>query len=232
VYKSKRFLGIVPARGGSKGLTRKNIALLLGKPLIAWTLEQALASNYLDKVIVSTDDKEVADVSKKYGAEVPFLRPKSLATDNAVVIDAILHAIDWLEKHNDNYDLVMLLQPTSPLRTKEHIDKAIELLFLKKAQSIVSVCEAEHHPYLMNTLPLDGCMKDFLKAEVYGKNRQDLPIFYRLNGAIYLAYVSYLKVNNSFFGDKTYAFIMPRECSVDIDDELDFQIAELLLMEK
>ena len=230
MYKGKNILGLIPARGGSKGLPGKNIKPLLGKPLIAWTIEQALASKYLDIVVVSTDDKEISEISKKYGAEVPFIRPKELAKDNAKGIDVVLHTMDWV-KENDNrkqYDLIMLLQPTSPLRTKEDIDKAIELLFLKKAKAIVSVCEVDHHPLWANTLPEDGCMKDFIKPQVMNKNRQELPVFYRLNGAIYLAYCNYLKERKSFIGKDTFAYIMPRERSIDIDNKIDFKLAEVL----
>lgn len=231
MYKGKNILGLIPARGGSKGLPGKNIKLLLGKPLIAWTIEQALASKYLDRVVVSTDDKEISDISKKYRAEVPFIRPKELAMDNTKGIDVVLHAIDWL-KENDmrkQCDLLILLQPTSPLRATEDINKAIELLFLKEAKAIVSVCEVDHHPLLANTLPEDGCMKDFIRKEIMNKNRQELPKFYRLNGAIYLAYCNYIKERKSFFGEKTFTYIMPRERSIDIDDEIDFELAEILI---
>ena len=230
MYKGKNILGLIPARGSSKGLPRKNIKLLLGKPLIAWTIEQALASKYLDRVVISTNDKEIAEISKKYGAEIPFMRPKKLATDEAKGIDVVLHAIDWLKKKSKRkqYDLLMLLQPTSPLRTKEDIDKAIELLFLKEAKAIVSVCEVDHHPLWSNTLPEDGCMKDFIRQEIMNKNRQELSVFYRLNGAIYLAYWNYIKKQKSFFGEKTFAYIMPKERSVDIDDEIDLKLAKIL----
>ena len=231
MYKGKTILGLIPARGGSKGLPRKNIKPLLGKPLIAWTIEQALASKYLDKVVVSTDDEEITKISKKYGAEVPFMRPKELAEDNAKGIDVVLHAMDWV-KENDTrkqYDLIMLLQPTSPLRTKEDIDKAIELLFLKEAKAIVSVCEVDYHPLWSNTLPEDGCMKNFIRQEIMNKNRQELPLFYRLNGAIYLAYCDYIKEQKSFFGEKTFACIMARERSIDIDNEIDFKLTEILI---
>ncbi|NQU99280.1 MAG: hypothetical protein HQ538_00955 [Parcubacteria group bacterium] len=123
----------------------------------------------------------------------------------------------------------MLLQPTSPLRITEDIDKAIELLFLKEAKAIVSVCEADHHPLWSNTLTEDGCMKDFIRQEVLNKNIQELPIFYRLNGAIYLAYCDYIKEQESFFGENTFAYIMPRERSIDIDDEIDFELVEILI---
>ena len=231
MYKGKNILGLIPARGGSKGLPRKNIKPLLGKPLIAWTIEQALASKYLDKVIVSTDDKEIADISKKYGAEIPFMRPRELAEDNAKGIDVVLHAINWIKENNKqkHYDLIMLLQPTSPLRKSDDIDKAIELLFLKETQAIVSVCEVDHHPLWANTLSEDGCMKDFIRKEIMNKNRQELPKFYRLNGAIYLAYCNYIKEQKGFFGKKTFTYIMPRERSIDIDSEIDFKMAELII---
>jgi len=231
MYKGKNILGLIPARGGSKGLPRKNIKPLLGKPLIAWTIEQALASEYLDKVIVSTDEKEIADISKKYGAEVPFMRPKELAKDNAKGIDVVLHVIDWFMKNDKlkQFDLLMLLQPTSPLRTTEDIDKTIEYLFSKEAKAIVSVCEVDHHPLWSNTLPEDGCMKNFIRQEIVNKNRQELAVFYRLNGAIYLAYCDYIKEQKSFFGEKTFAYIMPKERSIDIDNEIDFKLAEILI---
>ena len=234
MYKGKTILGLIPARGGNKGLPGKNIKPLLGKPLIAWTIEQSLESKYLDRVIVSTEDKEIAEVSKKYGAEVPFMRPRELATDEAKGIDVILHAIDWLNENDKQkqYNLIMLLQPTSPLRATEDIDKAIEFLFLKEAKAIVSVCEVDHHPLWANTLPEDGCMKDFIRKEIMNKNRQELPVFYRLNGAIYLAYCDYIKNQKKFFGEETFAYIMPKNRSVDIDSNLDFKLAGLLMGKK
>jgi len=231
MYKGENILGLISARGGSKGLPRKNIKSLLGKPLIAWTIEQAFASKYLDRVVVSTDDKEIAEISKKFRAEAPFIRPKELASDKAQGIEVVLHAIEWLKKNDKRkqYDLIMLLQPTSPLRAKEDIDKAIKLLFLKKAKAIVSVCEVDHHPLWANTLPEDGCMKDFIRQVVLNRNRQELPKFYRLNGAIYIAYCDYLQKQKSFFGKKTFAYIMSRERSIDIDSEVDFKLAEILM---
>ena len=231
MYKGKNILGLIPARGGSKGLPRKNIKPLLGKPLIAWTIEQALESKYIDRLIVSTDDIEIAEISKKYGAEVPFIRPKKLAEDNAKGIYVVLHVINWL-KVNDKqkqYDLMILLQPTSPLRTKEDINEAIEYLFLKEAKAIVSVCEVDHHPFWANTLPEDGCMKDFIRKEIINKNRQELPVYYRLNGAIYLAYCNYIKQCKGFIGKETFAYKMPKERSIDIDDKIDFKLAKILI---
>ena len=232
MHKGKNILGLIPARGGSKGLPRKNIKSLLGKPLIAWTIEQALASKYLDRVVVSTEDEEIAEISKKYGADVPFIRPKELAKDNTKGIKVVLHAVDWMEKNDKQYDLLMLLQPTSPLRRCKDIDKAIELLFLKEAKAIVSVCEVDHHPLWANTLPEDGCMKDFIRQEIMNKNRQELPVFYRLNGAIYLAYCNYIKQYKSFMAKETFAYIMPGERSIDIDNEVDFELVRIIMYKK
>ncbi|MDD5530157.1 MAG: acylneuraminate cytidylyltransferase family protein [bacterium] len=229
MYKGKTILGLVLARGGSKGLPGKNIRPLFGKPLIAWTIERALASTYLDKVIVNTDDRKIADISEKYGAEIPFMRPKRLATDNAKSMDVVLHTINWIEKNNKPYDLVMLLQPTSPLRKTEDIDNSIKLLFNKEALSIVSVCETEHHPYWSNKLPEDKCMKDFIDKKVINKNRQELPVFYRLNGAIYLTYWDYFKKHKTFLGRETFAYVMPKERSIDIDEEIDINLAEIMI---
>lgn len=225
-------MGLIPARGGSKGLQGKNILPLSGKPLIAWTIEQSLTSKYLDRVVVSTDAEEIAAVARSYGAEVPFVRPPELSTDQAKAIDVILHAIEYFSVRGESYDLVMLLQPTSPLRAVQDIDNAVELLFSKEAQSVVSVCEAEHHPYGMNMLPPDGSLEDFLKSEANNSNRQELPVFFRINGAIYLAYIAYLQAQKSFVGKDTFAYIMPRERSVDIDSIFDFKFAEFLLAAK
>lgn len=232
MYSGKKILGLIPARGGSKGLPGKNIRPLLGKPLAAWTIEQARASRYLDKIIVSTDAEEIAAVARRYGAEVPFMRPPELSTDHAKAIDVILHAIEHFSVRGERYDLVMLLQPTSPLRAAQDIDNAVERLFSKEAQSVVSVCEAEHHPYGMNILPPDGSLEDFLKPEAINSNRQELPVFYRINGAIYMAYIAYLQAQKSFVGKDAFAYIMPREKSVDIDSIIDLKFAECLLAAK
>jgi len=228
MYKNRSILGIIPARSGSKGLPGKNIMSLCGKPLISWTIREALLSKYLDKVIVSTDDNKIALISRKYGADVPFLRPKKLATSSSKIIDVLIHAINYLENKDQNYQLIMLLQPTSPLRKAQDIDGAIELLFKKKAKSIVSVCPSEHHPWWSDTLTKDERLTNFLKQIDLHKNRQHLPKFYRINGAIYLVYIEFLKKNKSFFSKETFAYLMPIERSVDIDNQLDFEFAKVL----
>lgn len=228
MYKEKRIVALIPARGGSKGLPRKNVKPLLGRPLIAWTIKQANESRYIDRIIVSTDDKEIAEISKSYGAEVPFMRPDELATDKAIFMDLVLHAMNSIEKNDKVYDILVLLQPTSPLRASEDIDNAVRLLFEKKARAVVSVCEAEHHPLKADILPHNGCMKNFTKKENLDKNRQELGTFYRLNGAIFLAYCDYIRSQESFFGDEVFAYIMPQDRSVDIDSKVDFKLAETL----
>ncbi len=232
MYKGKRILAVVPARSGSKGLPKKNIRRLGDKPLIAWSIEAGRQSRYIDSITVSTDSQEIADIAKQWGGEVPFIRPAELATDTAKGIDAILHAICWHRDNGEPFDLVLVLQPTSPLRTADHIDRAIELLFDKNAGAIVSVCPVDHHPWWCNSLPEDGKMKDFLRPEIINTNRQELPPFYRLNGAVYVADITFLEETRSFMSDETFAYVMSAESSIDIDSVFDFKLAELLLSEQ
>lgn len=226
---NNKVLAIIPARGGSKGLPHKNILPLCGKPLINYTIEAALKSEYIDTIMVSTDDEEIANLAKQAGAEIPFLRPSYLATDTATSFDVIINCLKWYRNQGENYHYFILLQPTSPLRTDEDINAAFELLKNKNAKAIVSVCESDHHPYWMNTLPLDQNMNFFEKHEYTNKMRQQLPTFYRLNGAIYLSEVDYFEEQKSFMGQKTFALIMNKMHSVDIDDRLDLKFAEFLL---
>jgi CMP-N-acetylneuraminic acid synthetase len=224
----KKLLAIIPARGGSKRLPKKNILNLVNKPLIVWTIEAALDSKYIDKVIVSTDDKDIADISEQYGATIPFIRPSKLATDETPSIDVILHAADFFKKND--YDYVVLLQPTSPLRTSKHIDESIELLDAKNADAIISVCKMDHSPLWSNTLEKDGNMKGFLQDDILNKRSQDLDIYYRLNGAIYICNINKIKEERSFFlKDNIFAYKMNRKSSIDIDEEIDFKLAKVLL---
>jgi len=231
--KRQKVLAIIPARGGSKGLPGKNIKELCGKPLIAYTIEQASSCGDIDRIVVSTDDREIAEVAKKYGEEVPFMRPSGLANDTASTIAVIFHAINWLKEHKDyRPEYILKLQPTSPLRSSEDIDGAIGMLKNKDAQAVVSVCETGHHPWWSNTLPRNSNMKNFLRLEILNKRRQDLPVFYQLNGAIYLAELDYFFEHNGFFGPDTFAYKMSKEHSVDIDSNVDFKLAALLLEEQ
>ena len=222
---NKTFLAIIPARGGSKRLPRKNLLDLCGKPLIAWSIEAALKSKYISKVIVSSDEEEILNIAKEYKADF-IKRPDELASDTATTFDAIEHTIKSLEK----YDYIVLLQPTSPLRNEKHIDEAIELLELKKADAIISVCETDHSPLWCNILNEDLSMTNFLSKELLNKRSQDLPLFYRLNGAIYICETQKLLRNKSFFiKENIFAYIMDKKTSVDIDDDIDFLVAKELI---
>lgn len=224
----EKVLGIITARSGSKGIKDKNIKEMNGKPLIAYTIEVANKSRIFNKVLVSTDSEKYADISRKYGAEVPFLRSEELSSDTATTNDVIMEVLEKLEKMGEKYDSFIVLQPTSPLRTVEDLKGAYELYQNNKANSVVSVCEMEHSPLWSNTLPKDNCMDNFLK-EGNNKIRQKLDKYYRINGAIYMCNVEYFKKYKNFYKEKSYAYIMSREHSIDIDEEIDFQIAEYLL---
>lgn len=225
---NKTFLAIIPARGGSKRLPRKNILPLAGKPLINWSIEAGLASKYIDKVLVSSDDDEILAVAEQARAHT-IKRPPELAQDASTSFDAIRHAIENV----DVYDYIVLLQPTSPLRTGQHIDEAIEILVRKSADAVISVTPMEHSPYWCNILPADDGMADFLRPEVVNLRSQDLDTHYRLNGAIYICKTDkLLKAGSFFLKERVYAYKMDNDRSVDIDSHVDFKLAEFLLSEK
>ena len=220
----KTFLAIILARGGSKRLPRKNILDLAGKPLLAWSIEAGLASRYVDKVVVSSDDDEILTIAKQFNADT-IQRSSALASDTATSFDAIKHTIEHLEK----YEYIVLLQPTSPLREAKHIDEAIALLNEKNADSVISVCEMDHSPLWSNTLPKDDSLVDFLNEAVLDKRSQDLETYYRLNGAIYVCKTEcFLKEKSFFLKDNIYAYVMDRESSIDIDEAIDFKIAQII----
>ncbi len=220
-----KFLGIIPARSGSKGLPNKNIKLLKGKPLLAWTIEEALGSKYLEQVIVSTDSSEIAQIAINYGALVPFLRPKNLATDESPTVDTVLDLIKKLP----NYDYVVLLQPTSPLRTIEDIDSAIDIMKTAKAKALVSICESNESPYWMYKMNANNILSPVVEATESISRRQDLPKSYTVNGAIYVAHTDYLLKNKSFFGAETLGYVMEKEKSFDIDSADDFKEVEMII---
>lgn len=227
-----RVTALIPARGGSKRLPRKNVKSLCDKPLIAWSIETAKTSKYIDRVIVSTDDDEIKQVSEQYGAEVPFLRPEHLSNDHASTFDVIQHSIRFVRLDQEN-ELIVLLQPTSPLRLVSEVDAALEFFLTKNAKGVVSISETEHSPMWSNTLPENGCMSDFIRPEVQGKRSQDLPKFFRLNGSIYIyETLSLLEQGKIFFNESVYGFETSSETSVDIDTALDFKIAEGILRDK
>lgn len=224
MYKDKKILAIIPARGGSKGIPKKNIIDLLGKPLLYYSIKSAKKSKYIDKVIVSTNDLEIAEVAKKLGTDVPFLRPEDISGDKSKSIDAFIHAIKELEKLEEKYDYVLLLQNTSPLRQSWHIDEAIEKLIESGERSLVSVSEVTEHPCIMRTLNEKNETINLM--DMSGDvRRQDFPPIYIVNGAIYIQKNDkYLNLDTNLNGGKL-AYVMAREYSVDIDEYLDLDIA-------
>ncbi|MFC6099488.1 acylneuraminate cytidylyltransferase family protein [Olivibacter domesticus] len=220
-------LAIIPARGGSKGLPGKNIKLLAGKPLLAYTIEAALKAKDITRVIISTDSDEIAKIAIKYGAECPFLRPSELSTDSARSVDVYKHAMNWLQINKDDVvDSVVILQPTSPLRTNLDIDKAISIFYEKNADSVVSYCQ-EHHPIKWHKyITPDGKFENIFEESI--NNRQlERPSFFP-NGAIYI-FKRTLIETEKYYTAKSYAYIMDRRNSIDIDTLDDFEYVEFLL---
>ncbi len=228
MYFNKKILAIIPARAGSKGIKNKNIVDLCDKPLIEYSIQAARESKFIDEIVVSTDGSEIAEVSRAIGARVPFLRPKELATDKAKTIDAIVFTIDELKRMGEIYDVLVLLQPTAPLRTSEDIDAAIEKFFDKGMRALVSVSLVDDHPMLIRTIENNDMLKPLLSVNSTCR-RQDMPLFYRVNGAIYVNRIEELSLETSF-NDNTVPFVMKREHSIDIDDPTDLLVAEALLM--
>lgn len=220
----KKVLAVILARGGSKGIERKNIRLFAGKPLIAWTIEAAKHSKYIDQLIVSSEDDEIISVSKKLGCDASFKRPMELAQDETSSIESLLHAI----KQMPGYDYIILLQPTSPLRNADDIDSCLLMCVEHDAPSCVSLQIANNHPLWMFTQDADDRIHPFLEIAIPDR-RQNLPQCYELNGAVYVAEANWLLQKKSFFDAGTCGYIMPKERSIDIDTEIDFFIAEQLL---
>jgi CMP-N,N'-diacetyllegionaminic acid synthase len=199
--------------------------------LIAWTLEAAMRCRAALRVVVSTDDVEIADVAAAAGAEVPFMRPARLARDDTPTIDVVMHALDELAGRGYVPDRVLLLQPTSPLRTAGDIDAAMELAGARDATSVVSVSPADRHPWLMKRITSDGLLEDFMPHEPVTR-RQDLERVYALNGAIYLTRTEWLRGNGSFHATSSFAYVMPRERSLDVDEPWDLHLCDLLLRDR
>lgn len=218
----KNLLAVITARGGSKGLPKKNILDLAGKPLIAWTIQAAQKSKYIDRVILSSDDDDIIKVAKKSGCEVPFKRPQELSNDEASSIDVLLHAIEQVP----GYDYVILLQPTSPLRSSSDIDNAFELMMSSKLESCASVCETQKTPYWMFEIDSKKVLKNILDMPKNGYRRQSLPKTYELNGAIYICKIKTLIHDKMLINNFTTAYIMSRSKSVDIDNLSDFNMCK------
>jgi len=228
-----RFVGLITARGGSKGLPKKNIVPAGGRPLIEWTIKAAQKS-ILERCIVSTDCAEIAAVCTAAGAEVPFLRPASLALDDTPHIDVMLHALDWLEKDDVLPEFLVLLQPTSPMRRTEDIDAAIQMAVERNADSVISVFPAPVHPYWIRQLDEHGRLSDFMKWPEEGgyMRRQVLPPAYAMNGAIYVLRSQVLRERRTYFTDRTYGYVMSAETSTDVDTPADLLVADLLLRQQ
>lgn len=227
MYNGKKILAVIPARGGSKGIPGKNIKRLCGHPLIAYTVSAARKSCYLDDVIVSTDSNEIAEIAVRYGAEVPFMRPDALASDAARSIDALVHARDTLSMMNREYDAIVFMQPTSPLRRAKEVDEAIELFYSHGALGLVSVVEATENPILTRSLSDEGVLHPVIPIPS-AIRRQDMPRFYHVNGAIYINRASALTVDTSL-NDNPIGYVMEKDRSLDIDSIEDFMRAEQIL---
>ena len=230
---TNKVLGIIPARGGSKSIPKKNIIDVHGKPLIYYTIEQAKRSSFLDKLIVSTDSMEIANVVKKYDVEVPFLRPDELSKDDSESVDVVIHALNFMEKKdNIEYNFIILLQPTNPLRSSVLIDKAIQIVKNNNVfDSLVSVVDVgANHPYRMYSLNKDNEMKPFvenLKNQMLP--RQKLPSIYIRSGDIYIIKKETLMRKKSLIGDKTYGLIVDANKTINIDENIDLELANLKL---
>lgn len=225
-------IGLITARGGSKGVPRKNIKVLAGKPLIAWTIEAALESQELERVIVSTDDKEIASISRQYGAEVPFLRPLKLSLDGSSHADVVLHAIDWLIE-NEQYEseYITMLQPTSPFRIADDIDGSIRFARAKNAKAVIGMMEAPSHPVCLRLMTEAGLLVELTpQQEESALRRQLLPEVYAFNGALYVLRTDDFRETKTFRPQgETYGYKMPAERSWEIDTEWEFLVASLLM---
>lgn len=229
MFKDQKILAVIPARGGSKGIPHKNIINFCGKPLISYTIEAALRSKYIDYVIVSTEDEEIAKISIKCGAEVPFMRPYELATDTSKTIDSVIYTVQMLQTLGKNFDALVLLQPTQPLRTSKDIDDAIEKYENNGKMPLVSVSEIDDHPILTRIINKNKLVPLLNVSSTC--RRQDMPPFYKVNGCIYINEISELNENTSL-NDNIVPYLMSKSHSVDIDEKLDLVIAEYYLYQR
>lgn len=223
-------LAIIPARSGSKGLKDKNIKLLCGKPLLQYSIDAAIGSNIFSCIHVSTDSEKYAEIAKGCGADVPFLRCQEFSSDTSDSWSVVRFVLKQYEQLGKTFDMVTLLQPTSPLRDADDIRSAYNLFCEKEAEAVISVSKAAHSPLLMNALDESLSLRGFVDLEEVGR-RQSMPVYYQINGAIYMIKTHILDRILDLYGEKSYAFVMPREKSIDIDSIADFKMAEIILEE-
>ncbi len=223
-----RVLAVVPARGGSRGIPRKNLVRVGGQSLLEWTAEAARGSQVIDRIVLSSEDAEILAAGRAAGLDTPFVRPDALAQDDTPGVDPVLHALDALEMQGDRYEWVVLLQPTSPLRSAADIDGAAALC-AAGAPAAVSVVAADKSPWWMFRLAADARMEPLLDPATRPSRRQDAGPVYVLNGAVYVARVDWLRRTRSFLSDETAGLVMPRERSVDVDEPADLRVAQALL---
>ncbi|MBO4461985.1 MAG: acylneuraminate cytidylyltransferase family protein [Lachnospiraceae bacterium] len=223
-----RRIAVIPARSGSKGLKDKNIKEMAGKPLMAYTIEAARLSGVFDEVMVSTDSEKYAEIARKYGAHVPFLRSEATSGDKASTWDTVREVIGNYKNLGEEFDVVAVLQPTSPLRTADDIKGGMELFDKNNASAVIGVCELEHSINICNTLGANNSMNGFFDSNVSGR-RQDAGKYYRINGALYIQKVDALMNKENLYGEGSYAYVMDKKASIDVDDEMDFKMAEVLM---
>ena len=228
MYKNKKILAVIPARGGSKGIPSKNIIEVGGKPLIQYTIDCAKHSKYIDRAVISTDSEEIKKVSIECGGDVPFIRPKELALDTSKTIDCIVHAVNTLKEMGETYDYVMIIQNTVPLRKAWHVDESIEKLIDSNERSLVSITEVEQHPILMRTINEDGTVKNLLPMSSTMR-RQDFPKFYKVDGAIAIQKIDEEFNLNTSINDGKLAYVMDEKYSTDIDSYIDIKVIEYYL---
>ena len=220
-----KILAVIPARGGSKGIKDKNITELAGRPLLQWTIDAAIKSRYIDRFLLSSDDPQIQSVAESLGCEVPFTRAAHLATDEASTIDVILDVLERVA----GFDVVVLLQPTSPFRTAEDIDSCLELMMRDGAPAVVSLCAVKDHPALVFQLQNDKKITPFLSSpRGESLRRQDLPAAFTLNGAVYASDIPWFIKNRTFTATEAVGYVMPESRSIDIDDAQDLFIAQQL----
>lgn len=230
-----KVLFVITARGGSKGVPRKNIKMLGGMPLIAYKIIAAQKCQFENRIIVSTDDEEIANISKGYGIEIPFMRPKELATDTASSMEVVAHAMDWVTKNDrEKYDYVCLLEPSSPFASFQDIDKALELIIERDADTLLGMKEVEVATTFIHSLDDKGGLSHFYYAikDLKSIRRQDQKKEYTMNGCMYIAKWNYFIQNKLFHSENSVPYIMPEEKSIEIDTMLDYEVACKIIEKK